>query len=80
MEGSKIVGVEAKELARIAGRAGLGRAQLVELHRRLLDGLAEASGDTLDMSQRKKLARCVTLLDEDGYFDRALQTAGSVSL
>jgi DNA polymerase III epsilon subunit family exonuclease len=73
----KVTGDEARTLARLAGQAGLGAAQVRGLHERFLDGMRDAAlaDDTLTASQLETLQRASTLLDVDGYFADLTATA-----
>lgn len=67
----RITGDEAKELARIAGRAGLGGMQVRALNEQFLEGLREAAfeDDVLTPQELTQLQRASTALGVDGYFD-----------
>ena len=67
----KITGDEAKALARQAGRAGLGAAEIESLHRRFLAGLAAAALDdgVLTVEELKQLRNVASLLGLPGMFD-----------
>jgi Exonuclease len=66
-----IVGVEAQELAALAGSAGLGAAQVAGLHRRFLDGMRELAlaDDILTTAELRKLRATAALLGLPDYFD-----------
>lgn len=66
----KITGDEAKVLARQAGRAGLGAAELDELHRRFLSGLEIAALDdgVLSATELQQLQRVAQLLNQPNVF------------
>lgn len=57
LEDGRIVGTEARELARLAGSAGLGAAQVAELHRQFLESLRELAleDDILTAAEIRKL-------------------------
>ncbi len=66
----KIVRDEARSLARLAGAAGLGSAQVASLHRRFLDGLREvaAADDHISRQEHRDLVHVAGLLGEPDYF------------
>jgi DNA polymerase-3 subunit epsilon len=59
-----------RRLGRLAGRAGMGAAQVIELHRRFLDGLRDAAlvHDLVSAEQLRQLTTTAELLDQPGYF------------
>lgn len=72
----KIVGAEAKQLARIAGQAGMGGAQVRALNERFLEGLREAAYEdsVLTDDEVGQLQRASSALGVDGYFDDLVST------
>ena len=66
----KLTGIKARRLGRLAGRAGMGAAQVHELHRRFLDGLRDAAlgSGVLSRDEQSRLATIASLLDLPGYF------------
>lgn len=72
-----IAGHEAKELARLAGSAGLGVAQVHGLHRRYLEWLRSAAlRDTiLTTAEIRQLKRAAEALGLPGYFDELRPTS-----
>lgn len=71
LEDGRITGVEAKQLAKIAGSAGLGGAQVRSLNERFLEGLREAAfaDDTLTAEELRQLTAAADALGVCGYFD-----------
>ena len=67
----KIVGDEAKVLARLAGSAGMGAAQLRALNERFLESLREAAfdDDVLTAAELRQLTTAATALSVPDYFD-----------
>jgi DNA polymerase-3 subunit epsilon len=60
----KIIGDEAKSLSKLAGEAGLGRSQVVQLHEsfiRQLRSQAEADGE-IDSDEMKQIESAIKLL------------------
>ncbi len=59
-----------RRLGRLAGRAGMGAAQVVELHRRFLDGLRDAAlvHDLVTADELRQLNSTAQLLDQPDYF------------
>jgi DNA polymerase-3 subunit epsilon len=70
LEDGKILGAEAAALAALAGSAGLGAAQVADLHRRFLDGMRELAlaDDILTTVELRKLRTTADLLGLPGYF------------
>ncbi|HTO01457.1 MAG TPA: 3'-5' exonuclease, partial [Microthrixaceae bacterium] len=70
LEDGKIIGDEAKQLATLAGSAGLGAAQVANLNRRFLDGLREAAleDDLLTVDEHRSLQKAAVALAEPEYF------------
>jgi DNA polymerase III epsilon subunit-like protein len=66
-----IIGVEAAALAALAGSAGLGAAQVADLHRRFLDGMKELAlaDDILTTAELRKLRNAADLLGLPGHFE-----------
>jgi DNA polymerase-3 subunit epsilon len=66
----RILGEEAKRLARLAGQLGLSRDGAVQVHRQVLDGLrAVAMEDgVITNAEQKALDRAAVQLDLPGYF------------
>lgn len=63
----KIIGDEAKALGKLAGEAGLGRSQLVELHEKFVAEIkvqAEADG-SVDSSELKQIENAIKALNLD---------------
>lgn len=71
VEDGKIVGEEAKLLARIAGNGGMGAAQVRGLNERFLEMMREAalSDQILTPGELTELNRTALLLGTPGYFD-----------
>jgi DNA polymerase-3 subunit epsilon len=59
-----------RRLGRLAGRAGMGAAQVIELHRRFLDGMRDAAlvHDLVTADELRQLTATAELLDLPGYF------------
>jgi DNA polymerase-3 subunit epsilon len=70
MSEGKITGDQTRRLGRLAGRAGMGAAQVTDLHRRFLDGMRDAAlaGGSLTVDEQRQLAHVAALLDRPGYF------------
>jgi DNA polymerase III epsilon subunit-like protein len=66
-----VIGVEAQELAALAGSAGLGAAQVAGLHRRFLGGMKELAlaDDILTTAELRKLRATAALLGLPDHFD-----------
>jgi DNA polymerase III epsilon subunit-like protein len=87
LEDGKIVGDEAKALAKLAGSAGLGGRQVADLHRRFLDSMRHVAfaDDILTPAELRQLRSAAGLLGMPDYFDdltatpvaRAVHTQGS---
>lgn len=73
----RIIGEEAKALAQLAGRAGLGANHVRVLHHRFLEGLrAVALEDGVVTAQeRRDLVKVATQLGEPAYFEDLLPNA-----
>jgi len=71
LEDGKLTGVEAKQLARLAGEAGLGAAQVEKLHYKLLEDMRDVAlaDGVLTTVERRTLVRAADLLGAGGYFD-----------
>lgn len=71
LEDGRILGDEAKELARIAGQAGLGSSQVQDLNSQFLESLREAAlaDDILTAGELGHLARASAALGLPNYFD-----------
>lgn len=67
----KIIGSEAKALARIAGNGGLGAAQVRELNEEFLESMRRAAFDDsiLTASELKELRQAAAALGVPDYFD-----------
>lgn len=78
----KIVGDEAKQLARIAGQGGLGATQVRTLNERFLEGLREASfaDDILTPDELISLNRAAAALGSADYFDDLFPTPAKAEL
>ncbi len=65
-----LTGDEARQLGRLAGRAGMGATQVTELNHRFLDGLRDAAlaDDVLTSAEHRQLTATANLLDVPGYF------------
>jgi DNA polymerase-3 subunit epsilon len=76
LEDGKLTGDEARGLARLAGAAGLGAAQVAALNRRLLDALRDAAleDDILTTSELAQLNRAAALLAVPDYFGDLVAT------
>ncbi|MBB5872798.1 DNA polymerase-3 subunit epsilon [Allocatelliglobosispora scoriae] len=66
----RLTGDKTRRLGRLAGRAGMGAAQVTELHRRFLDGLRDAAlrGGALSADEQQQLTVIAASLDAPGYF------------
>nr|WP_277627979.1 exonuclease domain-containing protein [Arsenicicoccus dermatophilus] len=82
MEDGRIVGEEAKLLARIAGQGGLGAGQVRALNERFLEGLREAAfeDDVLTRDELRALTRAADALGATGYFADLTPSSPSPSL
>jgi DNA polymerase-3 subunit epsilon len=71
LEDGKIVGDEAKMLAKLAGSAGLGGRQVADLHRRFLDSMRDVAfaDDILTPAELRQLRSAAGLLGMPEYFD-----------
>lgn len=71
LEDGKIVGTEAKELARLAGSAGLGAAQVAALNERFLESMREAALDdhVVAAGELRELRNAAAALGVPDYFD-----------
>ncbi|WP_193312810.1 3'-5' exonuclease [Georgenia subflava] len=71
LEDGKIVGEEAKALARIAGNAGMGAPQVAALNERFLEMMREAAlaDQVLTKTELRELTRAASLLGTSNYFD-----------
>lgn len=71
LEDGKIVGTEAKELARLAGSAGLGAAQVAALNERFLESVHEAALDdhVVTAGELRELRNAAAVLGVPDYFD-----------
>lgn len=80
LEDGKLTGPEAKVLARQAGRAGLGAAQLDDLHRRFLHAMRAAAltDDKLTPIELRQLTKTADLLGLPGYFQGLQATTSEV--
>lgn len=78
----KIVGKEAKALAKAAGRGGMGGAQVRGLNERFLEMMREAafSDQVLTQDELRVPKRTATVLSAPGYFDDLVPTKTSVSM
>lgn len=67
----KITGEEAKELAHLAGSAGMGSEQVLELNKRFLDSLQTTAldDDVLTATEVRQLKSAAKALGLPGYFD-----------
>lgn len=65
-----LTGDEARQLGRLAGRAGMGATQVAELNHRFLDGLRDAAlaDDVLTSAEHRQLTAAANLLNVPGYF------------
>lgn len=71
LEDGRIIGDEARHLARVAGRAGLGSAQVVALNEQFLETMREAAFDdaVLTTSEISQFRKASNALGVDGYLD-----------
>ncbi|MBE1610283.1 3'-5' exonuclease [Actinopolymorpha pittospori] len=71
LEDGKIIGDEAKSLARLAGSAGLGAAQVAALNERYLEAMREAALDdqVLTVTELRELRNAAKALGAPDYFD-----------
>ena len=69
-DGGRLTGDKTRALGRLAGRAGMGAAQVAELHKRFLDGLREEAlrVGPLTEDHQRQLVTVARLLDAPGYF------------
>lgn len=69
-DGGKLTGDKTRALGRLAGRAGMGAAQVAELHKRFLDGLREEAlrVGPLTEDHQRQLVTVARLLNSPGYF------------
>lgn len=76
LEDGKIVGEEAKALGKLAGSAGLGAAQVRELHMRFLESMRVAAleDEVLTAAELRQLRTTAQLLGLQGYFDDMVAT------
>jgi hypothetical protein len=77
LQDGRIVGGEAQALARLAGSAGLGAAQVEALHRRYLDFMRSAAlADViLTTAELRKLKTAASALGLPQYFDELRPTS-----
>jgi DNA polymerase-3 subunit epsilon len=77
LEDGRIVGGEAQALARLAGSAGLGAAQVEALHRRYLDFLrgAALADAILTTSELRKLKTVASALGLPSFFEELQPTS-----
>jgi len=70
LDDGKLTGVEAKQLAGLAGSGGLGAAEVAALNRRVLDGLRDVAldDDVLTTTELADLNKAAGLLAEPDYF------------
>ncbi|GHJ42686.1 DNA polymerase III subunit epsilon [Catellatospora sp. TT07R-123] len=66
----RLTGRKTRHLGRLAGRAGMGAAQVAALHHRFLDGLRDAAAAQPELSaeQQRQLVTVARLLDLPDYF------------
>ena len=71
LEDGKIVGDEAKALAKVAGRGGMGAEQVRGLNERFLEMMREAAfaDQVLTVGELTELKRAADALAAPGYFD-----------
>lgn len=71
LEDGRIIGDEAKVLARIAGAAGMGAAQVAALNEHFLEQLREAAleNDVLTRTEQRRLNRAAGALGVPDYFE-----------
>nr|WP_238342378.1 exonuclease domain-containing protein [Actinopolymorpha rutila] len=71
LEDGKIIGDEAKSLARLAGVAGFGAAQVAALNERFLEGMREAAleDEVLTAAELRDLNATAKVLGVPDYFD-----------
>lgn len=71
LEDGKLVGTEAQELARLAGSAGLGAAQVAALNERFLESMREAALDdhVVTAGEFRELRNAAAVLGVPDYFD-----------
>lgn len=79
LEDGKLVGHEAKALAKLAGRAGMGAAQVAALNERFLESMRAAAFDdeVLTSAELNQLRSAADLLGSPGYFDDLRPTGPS---
>ena len=79
LEDGRITGDEARELAILAGSAGLSRDAARVLNRQILDGMLTLAleDDILTSTELNLLRRAAAQLDERGYFDHLVPTVQS---
>ncbi len=78
----KLTGEEARTLAQIAGRGGLGATEVASLHQRFLDGLRDIAlaDDILTAQELRELHHAAHLLNVPTYFDDLTVTASEPEL
>jgi DNA polymerase III subunit epsilon len=66
----RLTGAQTRVLGRLAGRAGMGAAQVHELHRRFLDGLRDSAlrDGELTKARQQQLTAIARVLDEPSCF------------
>lgn len=71
LEDGKVIGDEAKALAKVAGRGGMGAEQVRGLNERFLEMMREAafSDEVLTVEELVELKRAADALAAPGYFD-----------
>ncbi|UNX53199.1 3'-5' exonuclease [Georgenia sp. TF02-10] len=77
----KLVGEEAKLLARAAGSAGMGAAQVAALNERFLETMRDVAlaDDVLTAAELRQLTKASTLLGVPDYFDDLTPTSLSAA-
>lgn len=73
----KIIGTEAKQLAKLAGQAGMGSDQVRSLHHRFLEGMREVAlaDGIITTDEAKDLRAAAKALSEPDYIDDLVVTA-----
>lgn len=76
LEDGKLVGHEAKALAKLAGQAGMGAAQVAALNGRFLESMRATAFDdeVLTSAELNQLRSAADLLGSPGYFDELRPT------
>ena len=79
LEDGRIIGDEAKKLARIAGTNGMGAAEIAALNERFLETMRKAAfaDDVLTTHELRELTRASRTLGFPDYFDDLIPTTAT---